>query len=102
MATLTKLLEEHRTALSAEFKLAITSLETKLDCVQTTISDHGQRLTSLEANANQVTSSKENKMRYNIIADIQNAVVPLLLLSIGIVCKWKISVLQTTADLFFY
>lgn len=35
----TKPLVEHRAALSVEFKLA-TSLETKLDCVQTSISDH--------------------------------------------------------------
>lgn len=57
--TLTKRLEEHRTALSAEFKSAITSLETKRDCVQATISDHGQRLTSLEANVNQVSDKLE-------------------------------------------
>lgn len=54
MAALTKRLEEHRVALSTESKLALTSLETKLDNVQTTISDHGQRLTSLEDDANQV------------------------------------------------
>ena len=59
MAALTKLLEEHGTALSAEFKSAVTSLETKLDCVQATISDHGHRLTSLEANSNIVSDKLE-------------------------------------------
>lgn len=54
VAVLTKRLEEHRVALAAESKLALTSLETMLDSVQTTISDHGQRLTSLEDDANQV------------------------------------------------
>lgn len=73
MATLTKLLEEHRTALSAEFNLAITSLETKLDCVQTTISDHGQRLTSLEANANQVSDKLgEMEVKFTALEDSYN------------------------------
>ena len=73
MAALTKLLEEHRTALSAEFKLAITSLETKLDCVQTTISDHGQRLTSLEANANQVSDKLgEIEAKFTALEDSYN------------------------------
>ena len=70
MAALTKLLEEHRAALSAEFKLALTSLETKLDSVQTTISDHGQRLTSLEDNANQVSDRlQEVEAKYTALED---------------------------------
>ncbi|KAJ8361771.1 hypothetical protein AAFF_G00422220 [Aldrovandia affinis] len=55
MAALTKLLEEHKEALSMEFKSAITPLEAKLDYVQATVTDHGHRLTSLEANANQLS-----------------------------------------------
>lgn len=55
MAALSSLLEEHRAALSAEFKTALTSLETKLDLVQTAVSDHGSRITSLESNADLVS-----------------------------------------------
>ncbi|KAL1252289.1 hypothetical protein QQF64_020085 [Cirrhinus molitorella] len=51
MSALTSLLEEHRAALSAEFKTALTSLEAKLDLVQTAVSDHGPRIVSLESNA---------------------------------------------------
>lgn len=73
MAALTKLLEDHRTALSAEFKLAITSLETKLDCVQMTIFDHGQRLTSLEANLNQVNDKLEEiEAKFTALEDSYN------------------------------
>lgn len=59
MPSLVKLLEEHRDALSKEFKSAITSLEAKLDFVQETVTDHGNRLTSLEANANQLSDKME-------------------------------------------
>ncbi|KAI9548050.1 hypothetical protein NQZ68_013069 [Dissostichus eleginoides] len=59
MPSLVKLLEEHRDALSKEFKSAITSLEAKLDFVQETVTDHGSRLTSLEANANQLSDKME-------------------------------------------
>ncbi len=51
MAALTDLLEEHRAALAAEFKAAISTLDVKLDCVQAMVSDHGQRLTTLESHA---------------------------------------------------
>lgn len=54
-ASLTRLLEEHKEALSLEFKSAITPLEQKLDYVQVTITDHGHCLTSLKANANQLS-----------------------------------------------
>lgn len=50
MAALTSLLEEHREALSTEFKAALISLETKLDSVQTVMLDQGTRITSLESN----------------------------------------------------
>ncbi|KAF3845670.1 hypothetical protein F7725_002748 [Dissostichus mawsoni] len=57
--SLVKLLEEHRDALSKEFKSAMTYLEAKLDFVQETVTDHGNRLTSLEANANQLSDKME-------------------------------------------
>ncbi|KAI4802455.1 hypothetical protein KUCAC02_020291 [Chaenocephalus aceratus] len=46
------LLEDHRRALSADFKSAISTLEAKLDRIQATVSDHGQTIASLESNAN--------------------------------------------------
>ncbi len=55
MSALTSLLEEHRAALSTEFKTALTSLEVKLDLVQAAVSDHGSRITSLESNADLVS-----------------------------------------------
>lgn len=48
------LLEEHRQALSADFKASISTLEAKLDHVHTTVPDHAQKVSSLEANANPV------------------------------------------------
>ena len=55
MLALTSLLEEHRQSisatLSAELKSAFTSLEAKLDTVQATVTDFGERIVSLEANA---------------------------------------------------
>ncbi|KAI2646135.1 DNA mismatch repair protein MutL [Labeo rohita] len=51
MAALADLLDEHRAALAAEFKAAIKTLEVKLDCVQATVTDHGQTLTALESHA---------------------------------------------------
>lgn len=59
MVAIAKLLEEHKAALSAEFKSAITPLEAKLDSVQTTVADHGNRITSLEANANELSDKLE-------------------------------------------
>ncbi len=52
MAGIAKLLDEHRQALSAEFKSTISSLETKIDCLQTAVSDHSSKIASLEYNAN--------------------------------------------------
>lgn len=51
MSALTSLLEDHRAALSTEFKTALSSLEVKIDSVQIAVSDHGSRITSLESNA---------------------------------------------------
>lgn len=55
MAALTRLLEDHKAALSMEFKTTISALESKLDIVQTTLNAHGQRISSLETNADSVS-----------------------------------------------
>ncbi len=52
MAALTSLLENHKAALAFEFKTSMASLEAKIDLIHTTVSDHGQRISSLEINAN--------------------------------------------------
>ncbi|KAI4800312.1 hypothetical protein KUCAC02_013357 [Chaenocephalus aceratus] len=44
MAGIASLLEDHRRALSADFKSAISTLEAKLDRIQATVSDHGRQL----------------------------------------------------------
>lgn len=54
MAEIAKLLEEHRQALSAEFKSTISSLESKIDCVQVAVTEHSSKIASLESNANAV------------------------------------------------
>ncbi|TWW59884.1 hypothetical protein D4764_06G0014140 [Takifugu flavidus] len=54
MATLTSLLDRHKADLAAEFKTAFTALEAKIDLIQTTVSSHGQRIASLETNADSV------------------------------------------------
>jgi len=70
MAALAKLLPDHKTALSAELKSALTSLKTKLDRVQAAISDHGQRVTSLEDNANLVSDRfEEMEAKYTTLED---------------------------------
>lgn len=51
-AAIANLLEEHHQALSADFKTSISTLKAKLDHVHTTVSDHTQRIGSLEVNAN--------------------------------------------------
>lgn len=56
MGTLTQLLEKHKVELASEFKISISVLEAKIDLVQTTVSGHGERITSLEANAGSVDS----------------------------------------------
>lgn len=52
MATIASLLEEHRKALSADFKTTISTLEAKLDHIQATVADHDQKIASFESNAN--------------------------------------------------
>ncbi|KAJ4924308.1 hypothetical protein JOQ06_000548 [Pogonophryne albipinna] len=54
MEALTSLLESHKVSLSTEFKTVIAAFESKIDLVHATISDHGQRITSLESNADLV------------------------------------------------
>ncbi|KAL1270846.1 hypothetical protein QQF64_029862 [Cirrhinus molitorella] len=52
VASIAKLLEQNRQALSSDFKAVTSSLEAKIDLIQSTISDHSHRITSLETNAN--------------------------------------------------
>ncbi|KAL0149022.1 hypothetical protein M9458_055637 [Cirrhinus mrigala] len=51
MADISSLLDEHRAALSADFKSSFESLASTLDSIHSTITDHGQRIDSLETNA---------------------------------------------------
>lgn len=55
MEALTSLLEDHRKSLSDAFNVSIAALESKLDVVHAAVTDHGQRITSLESNANAVS-----------------------------------------------
>ncbi len=41
IAVLAGLLENHKAALSAEFKTAISTLKSKIDLMQATVSNHG-------------------------------------------------------------
>lgn len=59
MSALTSLLKDHKEALSAKFKMAISSMDSKLDQIQAMVSVHGQRLTSLESNADSVSDRLE-------------------------------------------
>ena len=52
VASIAELLEEHRVALSSEFKMAFSSLEEKLTQTQATVEGHNQRIFSVESNAN--------------------------------------------------
>lgn len=45
---ISKLLDEHRNSLAAEFKTSFSAMEAKFDQVRETVEDHGQRLASLE------------------------------------------------------
>ncbi|KAI2643105.1 hypothetical protein H4Q32_027662 [Labeo rohita] len=51
MADISSLLDEHRAALSADFKSSFESLASTLESIHSTITDHGQRIDSLETNA---------------------------------------------------
>ena len=52
VAGIAELLEEHRVALSSEFKMAFSSLEEKLTQTQATVEGYNQRIVSVESNAN--------------------------------------------------
>lgn len=52
MDAIASILDEHRTAILAEFKTAFTTLEAKFDCIQSAVTEHGQKIVSLESNAN--------------------------------------------------
>ncbi|CAI5657495.1 unnamed protein product [Oreochromis niloticus] len=45
------MLEEHRASISADFKTSFATLEARLDKIQTTITEHGQRMNLLESHA---------------------------------------------------
>ena len=47
-------LTSHKAEIASEFKISFSALEAKIDLVQTTVSSHGQRITSLETNADSV------------------------------------------------
>ncbi len=51
MDSIASLLEEHRKSILADFETTISALETKLDCIQATVSEHTQKIASLESNA---------------------------------------------------
>lgn len=48
MEAISKLLDEHRQALADDFKTSFNQLENKFDQVRSTVDEHGQRLSSLE------------------------------------------------------
>lgn len=52
MAAIAKLLEEHRAALSADFKTTVSKLEVKLDQIQVTVMEHASKIASLETHTN--------------------------------------------------
>ena len=92
MPALTSLLEEHRqsisAALSAELRSAFASLEAKLDTVQATVTDFGERIESLESNANlteeriQGRNSSSNTRRLLNIIGSPNPVTPEVVISL--------------------
>ena len=51
VAEISSLLEEHRLALAADLKKSFDSLTSTLDTLHTKVTDHGQRISSLEDNA---------------------------------------------------
>lgn len=54
MAEISSLLEEHRIALAADFKSSFETLSNTLEKLNSTVSDHGQRIGALEDNSNEV------------------------------------------------
>lgn len=54
MAEISTLLEEHRNALAADFKSSFESLTSTLDTLHNKVTEHGQRISSLEDNATDI------------------------------------------------
>lgn len=59
LAAVAKLIEELRASLTNEYRTSFTSLETKLDGLQISVADQGQRLTSLEDGLNRYSDKLE-------------------------------------------
>lgn len=51
LASIASMLEDHRASIAADFKATFAALELRLDKMQTTITEHGQRMDSLESHA---------------------------------------------------
>lgn len=54
LADLSSLLDEQRKAISADFKSSFEALTTTLEGLHSTVTEHGQRISSLEDNSNEV------------------------------------------------
>ncbi|KAG7455603.1 hypothetical protein JOB18_003129 [Solea senegalensis] len=51
LASIATMLEDHRASIAVDFKSTFAALELRLDKMQTTIKEHGQRMDSLESHA---------------------------------------------------
>lgn len=51
LASIASMLEDHRASISADFKSAFAAPESRLESMQITITEHGQRMSSLESHA---------------------------------------------------
>ena len=49
LASIANMLEDHRASIAADFKATFATLELRLDKMQTTITEHGQRMVSVES-----------------------------------------------------
>lgn len=54
LAEVSSSLDEHRNAISADFKSSFKALTVTLEGLHSTVMDHGQRISSLEENSNEV------------------------------------------------
>lgn len=63
LASIKDLLETHRANMAADFKNSFAALESRLERMQGTVSDHGQRIVSLE------TSAETNDERIRILEE---------------------------------
>lgn len=70
VASIASLLEGHRAAISAEFKMAFSSLEEKLTKTEATVEDHGQRIIAMETNAELLEQQLQTlEEKYAMLAD---------------------------------